>query len=182
MKEYILEIKKFIPEEFCNKIISYFDENNLEVAQTMGGTDRNIRNCELTNILETNTFGKTLAKNFVRSKIFESCKIYKERFPNFSFKEISQCDLLKYTANQYKVGYDFHVDQGFKCERRALSISIVLNNKFQGGEFMFDLPEGNLQLAQNIGDAILFPSNFMFPHKVNKITSGTRYAIVSWVI
>ena len=38
MKEYILEIKKLIPQTFCKKIISYFD-NDYEDARTVGGVD-----------------------------------------------------------------------------------------------------------------------------------------------
>ena len=32
------------------------------------------------------------------------------------------------------------------------------------------------------GSAIIFPSNFMFPHKVNKIEYGTRWSVVSWLM
>ena len=52
----------------------------------------------------------------------------------------------------------------------------------KGGEFVFDLPQNKIQYPQNVGDAIIFPSNFMFPHQVNQITEGTRYALIAWVI
>ena len=32
----------------------------------------------------------------------------------------------------------------------------------------------------NTGDLIIFPSNFMYPHSVEPIISGTRYSIVCW--
>jgi len=51
-----------------------------------------------------------------------------------------------------------------------------------GGEFKFNLNGVEVQIPQNIGDAIAFPSNFMFPHQVNKILTGTRYAIIGWVV
>ena len=31
------------------------------------------------------------------------------------------------------------------------------------------------------GDVIIFPSNFMYPHKVEPVTKGTRYYYISWV-
>ena len=31
------------------------------------------------------------------------------------------------------------------------------------------------------GDLLIFPSNFMYPHKVEPITKGTRYSYISWV-
>ena len=182
MKEHILELKKFIPNEFCKKVISYFDED-LEVATIVGAVEnRDIRNCEIKNMLEPKTFGQNITTKYIQSKIFQAAELYRsEIHKHFDPMKISQCDLLKYEANKYKVGYDFHVDMGFGAEPRQLSISICLNNDFEGGEFVFDLPDGKIQYPQNVGDLIAFPSNFLFPHQVKKVTKGTRYAIVSWV-
>ena len=49
---------------------------------------------------------------------------------------------------------------------------------YEGGEFfvaeeMF-LPEK--------GSAIIFPSNFMYPHEAKVVTKGTRWSIVSWLM
>ena len=30
--------------------------------------------------------------------------------------------------------------------------------------------------------AIIFPSNFMFPHSVNQVIEGTRYSIITWLM
>ena len=84
--------------------------------------------------------------------------------------------------NESKAGYIFHSDFGPKCTERQLSISICLNNKYDGREFVFDTPEGRYTIPQNEGDAVIFPSNFMFPHSVNKVTAGTRYALIGWVV
>ena len=105
---------------------------------------------------------------------------YQKKF-DIDIKEISQLDILKYETNKYKAGYDFHQDFGKGCTERHLSISICLNNDYEGGEFVFDLSSGKHVLPQNVGDAVIFPSNFMFPHQVNKITRGTRYALIGWV-
>jgi hypothetical protein len=45
MKEYILEVKKIVPQTFCKKIISYFDNNYID-AETVGtGVNKDVRNC-----------------------------------------------------------------------------------------------------------------------------------------
>ena len=31
------------------------------------------------------------------------------------------------------------------------------------------------------GDLLIFPSNFLYPHKITPITKGVRYSYVSWV-
>ena len=38
----------------------------------------------------------------------------------------------------------------------------------------------SLSIEFNTGDMILFPSNYMYPHTINRITSGTRYVIATW--
>ena len=182
MKEYILDIKKIISPKFCNKIIQYFD-NEFEEALTVASDkpNKDIRNCQTRSIFKTKTCGELLCLNAIKEKIFQCVDFYKQQH-KINIDQISQLDLLKYETNTYKAGYSFHQDFGSKCNERHLSISICLNNEFQGGEFVFDLPSGNYTVPQNIGDAVVFPSNFMFPHQVNKVTKGTRYALIGWVM
>ena len=58
-----------------------------------------------------------------------------------------------------------------------LSMVCLLNDDFTGGEFVI----GEKTINLTSGDVVVFPSNFMFPHKVNTIKSGERYSFVSWV-
>ena len=59
-----------------------------------------------------------------------------------------------------------------------LSLVCLLNNDFEGGEFiMFEDTDMNL----NQGDLIIFPSIFLFPHRVNNLKKNTRYSFLSWV-
>lgn len=186
MKDYIFEIKKLVPNYMCKKIISYFDNSFQDAAitgeTTKGAIVKNIRNCTFRNILNTKTFGEKLILNYIKSKLFEVTSEYQKKFDFLSIEGISQIDLLKYETNNYDAGYKYHVDMGPKSMPRHLSISICLNNNFTGGEFKFNLNGVEVQIPQNIGDAIAFPSNFMFPHQVNKILTGTRYAIIGWVV
>jgi predicted 2-oxoglutarate/Fe(II)-dependent dioxygenase YbiX len=36
------------------------------------------------------------------------------------------------------------------------------------------------EIKLNAGDILIFPSVFMFPHRVDKVSKGTRYSFVSW--
>lgn len=58
-----------------------------------------------------------------------------------------------------------------------LSLVCLLNDDFTGGEFII----GEKTINLTSGDVVVFPSNFMFPHKVNTIKNGERYSFVSWV-
>jgi Rps23 Pro-64 3,4-dihydroxylase Tpa1-like proline 4-hydroxylase len=182
MKEYILEVKKIIPQNICKKIISYFDYGYNDAA-IVGEEKLNkeIRNCVTRSVLNTKTFGEHLCSQYVKKIIFDCVKHYQDTH-SVNIDKISQLDLLKYETNKFKAGYKFHRDFGLGCSERSLSISICLNNEYEGGEFVFDTPEGHHTIPQNVGDAVIFPSNFMFPHQVNKVTKGKRYALIGWVI
>lgn len=182
MKEFILEIKKIIPQSFCEKIIHYFDHDYIDAGTTGHGVNKNIRNCLTRSILNTKTFGEKICSNATQEIIYSCVERYRERFNSLRIQKISQLDLLKYEANEHEAGFNFHTDFGDNALNRHLSISICLNNKYTGGEFIFDTPQGEYLIPQNVGDAVIFPSNFMFPHQVNKVQTGVRYALIGWVV
>jgi hypothetical protein len=96
--------------------------------------------------------------------------------PSTAFQD-SGYVLLKYKKGGfYKEHTDYH--PGAAGSNRAISCSFVINDNFSGGEFSFF---GNtLTYSLKKGSAILFPSNFMFPHQILPVTKGTRYSIVTW--
>ena len=61
---------------------------------------------------------------------------------------------------------------------RTVSVSAYLNDDYLGGEIEF--PYFNISYKPKVGDILLFSSSFPYLHKVNQITSGTRYAVVNW--
>jgi len=104
---------------------------------------------------------------------------------NWNF-EISSCENMQITKYKKNGHYDFHQDgNGFtKFENgnkfthgktRKLSMSIVLNDDFEGGEFEFF---GNEKINSKRGTVIVFPSYKL--HRVKPVTEGTRYSLVTW--
>jgi len=73
-----------------------------------------------------------------------------------------------------------HIHTMFDGTRRGiptLSILGALNDNYRGGELvMFE--DQIIELAA--GDIIVFPSNFLYPHKIEPVTAGVRYSFVSW--
>jgi hypothetical protein len=59
-----------------------------------------------------------------------------------------------------------------------MSMLMALNEDYEGGELVFFHDE---PYHIGTGDVLIFPSNFVYPHKVNTITGGTRYSVISWV-
>ena len=59
----------------------------------------------------------------------------------------------------------------------VLSIIGSLNNDYEGGEFIMFQDE-EIKLKQ--GDLMIFPSIFLYPHRVEPVTKGVRNTFVSW--
>lgn len=87
--------------------------------------------------------------------------------------------------NRYKPGtlmrphYD-HIHSLFDGKIRGIPvISVVgaLNNDYEGGEFIFF---DDYEVKLNTGEIMLFPSSFLYPHRVEEVTSGIRYSFVNW--
>jgi predicted 2-oxoglutarate/Fe(II)-dependent dioxygenase YbiX len=59
----------------------------------------------------------------------------------------------------------------------TLTILGSLNDNYKGGEFVMF---GDQEIKMKQGDIMIFPSNFLYPHRVDPVTSGKRYSFVSW--
>jgi|TARA_R110000744_G_scaffold262488_1_gene377087 predicted 2-oxoglutarate/Fe(II)-dependent dioxygenase YbiX len=91
---------------------------------------------------------------------------------------MSELSFLKYEeGGHYNT---FHVDQG--KVNRSLSLVFWVNSNFEGGDFKFKNPSNDveIEIEKKANRAIVFPSNFLFPHKVLPVEKGVRYSVVSW--
>jgi PKHD-type hydroxylase len=85
--------------------------------------------------------------------------------------------LLRYKAPSN--GYDWHMDIGRgDASTRKISISILLNDDYEGGELGFFIT-GDQSIKPDTGQAIAFPS--FLPHRVTPLTKGIRWSLVCWI-
>lgn len=80
---------------------------------------------------------------------------------------------------KYEVGGRFkkHLDDSCSTPR-TVSLSMVLNDDYDGGEFEFN--RFKVKIEPNAGDIIVFCSSFPYQHEVHEVTKGTRYSAVKW--
>jgi hypothetical protein len=87
----------------------------------------------------------------------------------------------KYEIGTQMVNHCDHISDIFDGTVKGipvLSIIGVLNEGYDGGDLvLFD----DVTYSLNKGDIIIFPSVFLYPHKITPITKGTRHSFVSWV-
>lgn len=83
--------------------------------------------------------------------------------------------MLKYSdGEEYIAHYDGNVKSG-----RTISTIAYLNDDYEGGELEF--PYHGVKIKPQAGMLIVFPSNFAYSHIAHPVTSGTKYAIVTWL-
>jgi len=178
---YIKVYDNIISNELCDQIIEEFKDDDWKRSGIGKDSEINdeIRNC----------FSIAMYKAYVKNptyrieldkKIFHSMskalQNYTADFANLNVVDDTGYDLLRYTEGQF---YVQHVDS-FKDQNRALTCSLILNDDYEGGEFAFFDREMKFKLKK--GQAIMFPSNFMFPHEILPVKSGTRYSIITWFV
>ena len=106
---------------------------------------------------------------------------------NFKIDAAEAMQITKYNVDGY-YGYHFDGDGYTKYDKpennwinektRKLSMTIVLNDDYEGGELQF-FAEKTL-IKEQTGTVIVFPSYMV--HRVNPITKGTRYSLVVWFV
>jgi hypothetical protein len=105
---------------------------------------------------------------------------YTKKWPLSNPRAVNSIRFNKYDTNTRMRGHVDHIHNLFEGDRRGipiLSIVGLLNDDFEGGQFVFN---GHRQPDLEKGDVLIFPSNFIYQHKVQLVTSGTRYSWVTW--
>mgnify|MGYP003125224645 CR=1 FL=1 len=93
---------------------------------------------------------------------------------------INDISILKYETGGF---YTWHTDH-FNGNPRTFSCIYLLNNDYEGGKIVFANPDlsGQFEIDVVPNRLIVWPSNFMFPHRVNPVTKGVRYSVVAWAL
>lgn len=83
--------------------------------------------------------------------------------------------LLRYGKEQM---FHDHVDDHPFFTRR-ISLTFYLNEDYEGGDVEFS--RFGLRFKAKANQLLIFPSNFLYNHRVHPVTDGLRYVIVQWM-
>jgi hypothetical protein len=187
LKDYIVVMNNIMPPPVMDMVLDeYKNCDDWINAATASGENLNVRNCatigiSFDNIIQKNEIIRRKIDNTLYSVSSQALKEYSRnipKLPNDSYlaSKDTGYELLKYETEGF---YTPHID--FFTERpRAISCSFILNDDYEGGEFAFFDRELVYKLKK--GSCIMFPSNFVYPHEIMPVTSGTRYSIVTWFV
>ena len=178
LKTYIKRYKAAVPPDICDMIVKYAEQfpsrwENATTIQSSGDNtiDLDTRICESWNILGSDSIDDIIFKY-----ITEASAKFCTNFPHFDLTEDSGYQILRYKPGGK---YDYHTDQ-HQQYNREVTIILNLNDDYTGGRLCHIQNEYNMKMGK--GDIIIFPSNFMYPHRITPIVSGTRYSVVTWAV
>ena len=130
-----------------------------------------------------NSFYNVKHKTYFMDRTFFSLKTYLEDIDTSWFDSwIGYSDIRfnRYKQNSLMTEHCDHIRGIFDGERKGvptMSVLGILNDNFDGGDLIFWQDQ---KIDVKPGDVIVFPSNYLYPHKVLPVTDGTRYSFVSW--
>jgi predicted 2-oxoglutarate/Fe(II)-dependent dioxygenase YbiX len=184
LEQYILVLNDVLPKQVCiNLLEEYADTDEWRPSQLEQDiVDAAVRKCSVLSVSHPQNIERRNTENRKRldQQLFNiagtALQQYRNKHDECHVSKDTGYDMLKYEIGDFYIQHTDSFGQGF----RTLSCSFALNDDYEGGQFSFFDGQLDYQLKQ--GSAILFPSNFMFPHQIKPVVNGTRYSIVTWFI
>jgi len=185
LSKYIVAVENFLPEraheklqEILNSNLFRFEEAGLSGVKKENYFDSNVRKTESFPLSNSNpSMTVTYWSNFLGTYIMQAGQRYRE-VTNTDFEAtITDMQILKYFKNGF---YKRHIDSGIHIPR-TLSFVYFINDNFKGGELSFELPSNEvIKFEVKKNKLIMFPSNFLYPHRVVPVEEGVKYSVVAW--
>ena len=183
LKDFILQLDNFVGKETCDKTLQEMDKISYKQHVFYNVDDNTSASRSGEQELEV-SYDDVSTKPIIMNKIWHACKAYIEyiQYPWFTgWQGYSGVRFNKYAENKKMAAHVDHIHSLFEGQRKGipiLSVLGVLNDDYVGGEFIF-FDDYKINFKQ--GDIVIFPSNFMYPHRVEPVKKGTRYSFISWV-
>jgi len=172
--QHIGVYEKAIPDEWCNKVIEYFEKNikNSKLREGVFGAN---------SVRDANLF---LAEDNLQSQFnnfFSQCFFkYQYKYPAI---------LCPLNISEYKIqktlpteGYHpYHIEHGVGDDelQRVGVYTVYLNDVEEGGEteFLYQLK----RIKPKKGTICIFPAGYTHVHRGNTPFSGEKYIMTGWL-
>ena len=184
LEDYVLTVPNVLTKELCKKIIKELKSSTWKTHTFYSHRDKTSRPVSEGKDLE-NTFDVIPSYQVINDGVWKAIHKYiveELKFPWYDgWEGFSALKFNRYHKNQLMKEHCDHIHSLFEGKVRGIPILSVigaLNNNYEGGEFvMFEDKEYKIKA----GEILIFPSLFLYPHKVMPVTKGTRYTYITWV-
>ena len=189
IEHYLFHKENFLDEKYCENCIDKLNKctwkkHDWYTARTDSKFSPSGDNEP--EVIYLNMFSNDIHKinDFIIQNLHSVIKEYIEslKFDWFiNWTGYSPIKFNRYFPGQTMLNHWDTIQSLFDGERKGvpiLSIIGLLNDDYEGGELIMC---ENKKIDTKKGDLIIFPSNFLYPHKVTPVTKGVRYSYVSWM-
>jgi len=183
--EKYIKIYPTLSLDFCKKIITELENAEWEQHIFYNPKEKTKVNISGEKELDTSYYEFSLKKELYQ-KVWESIKKYIVEDLNKSYFDgwsgFTPIRFNRYQETKLMALHCDHIQSMFDGERKGVPVLTVvglLNDNYEGGKFLMFDEEKEIKLK--MGDIMIFPSSFVFPHRVAPVTNGTRISFVSWV-
>ncbi len=170
--------ERLLSAEDCAGIVSAAEERGFSASGVIGGENRTghydptVRNCE-TVMLFPNTHEK------LYDLISEAFRQVNQKQYRFELTGLEPIQILRYKEGSF---FREHTDLGYQYDasaNRKITLIAQLSDpaSYQGGELVLF---GDKPISTTQGTLAIFPS--WIQHRVEPLTAGTRYTLVSWAL
>ena len=180
ISDYIFFYPDAIDTETCNLIIDNYEADAEWKDSTFANAYENTGKSKVS--MKERWIGEHRKYHKELKEAFNYCvNDYISVHDKIKILEYTDFRINRYEANGFmKQHIDaIHHSHGQKQGYPHLTSLIFLNDDYEGGEFVLC---GDKYIEKIQGSAVVFPSNFMFPHEVKKVISGNRYSVMTWVM
>ena len=178
MEKYIGYYEEVVPYALCDDLINW--NFNFKPSTYSSHKGRAETSDERVRMDEVWIKDGNLYYNAVKAAFEYTIKKYSEKHPLFSVQHITDFRINRYPKDGFMSSHidNIHHSHGQQYGYPQASILLFLNDDYKGGEFV--VADKGYYPAK--GSGLIFPSNFMFPHEVKKVTNGVRWSVLAWTM
>jgi hypothetical protein len=182
LRAYIKVYENHLSDEICKQTLdeierikfhqhTFYDPTNGSYATRSGNRELDV------------SWDTVSTRPIIMQRIWDGISQYLQElnFPWFgTWKGYSGVRFNQYKEDRLMAEHCDHIHSLFDGEIKGIpTISIVgtLNDDYEGGEFVMFQDE---VIKMPKGCLLMFPSNFLYPHRVDPVTKGVRNTYVSW--
>ena len=179
---YISVNKNFFPQDFCDKWVNFYANKIYNAHQWQDDNDAKfkINQQEFEVLYLDNNKDKEFVSVIVNN-LFNCMQNYENDLKTRCYvSKFSPLRLNKYSASTKMNKHVDHIHDIFDGTEKGvpiLSFIVNLNDDYEGGELVFF---DDVKIKLDKGDVVIFPANFMYPHRIEPIINNTRYSLVCW--
>ena len=178
LEKWIGHYEDVVPNNLCDDVIKYPWSWSPSKYESDGGVVKN--SDERVRMDEVWVEKLNQPYSSLRESVLKVVDCYAKEHERFACIHHTNFRINKYGVGGFMSSHvdNIHHSHGQQYGYPQCSVLLFLNDNYEGGEIII----ADTIYKPKKNSAIIFPSNFMFPHSVNQVIEGTRYSVITWLM